>query len=364
MAKNSNIEWTHHTFSPWRGCTKVSAGCKNCYAETLSKRNPGTLGVWGVNGTREVASESMWAEPLKWNKWAAEGTCYACGGKRTIKTKTGPRDCMTCLASGTFGEPYRARVFCASLSDVFEGENTMPPESWNVVAAARIRLFRLIQATPNLDWLLLTKRPENILSILKLMHFAASVTLHDPHFALWIEAWINGFPPTNVWLGTSAEDQEAADKRIPELLQVPAAVRFLSCEPLLGPVDFEFDTEVGILSFLQSHDFGDKPTAKIDWVIVGGESGPDARPLHPDWARRLRDQCKASGVPFLFKQWGEWLPGSQAAHFTDKQLSTIPCQSVLSCGLETFHFRTGKKAAGRLLDGVKHDEFPRVGVTR
>lgn len=131
MAENSKIEWTTHTFNPWRGCTKVSEGCRNCYAETMSGRNPKVLGVWGPSGTRVVASEAMWREPLKWNADAA---------KRGV----------------------HARVFCASLADVFEGPETMPADAWPKVRAARVRLFHLMNATPHLDWLLLTKRPENV----------------------------------------------------------------------------------------------------------------------------------------------------------------------------------------------------------
>lgn len=165
MGQDSKIEWTHHTFNPWRGCTKVSDGCKHCYAETMSKRNPSVLGVWGPRGRRVVAAESYWRQPLAWN----------CDAEQA-------------------GE--RRRVFCASLADVFEGPETMPAESWPVVEAARARLWRLIEVTPWLDWLLLTKRPVN-----------AAQNSYVP--ITWWERW-----PDNVWIGTSVENQAAADERI------------------------------------------------------------------------------------------------------------------------------------------------------
>lgn len=200
MGKETTISWTHSTFNPWRGCQKVSPGCAHCYAETLSKRNPKVLGVWGPDGTRVVASEAKWREPLAWDKAAREA-----------------------------GE--RHRVFCASLADVFEDR----PE----LAAPRSRLLDLIRDTPSLDWLLLTKRPENIIR-------------------LWDDVAPTGmeYPAPNVWLGVSVEDQARADERVPQILAIPAAVRFLSCEPLLGSVD--------LTKYLA--------TSLIHWVIVGGES--------------------------------------------------------------------------------------------
>ena len=277
MAENSKIEWTHHTFNPWRGCTKVSAGCKHCYAETMSKRNPGTLGVWGKRGSRPVAVESYWKQPIKWNKDAK-----------------------------TAGE--RRRVFCASLADVFEGRDSMPESAWQAVSGARIRLFNLIDATPDLDWLLLTKRPENILEMLG-------------------DWGVN--TPANLWIGTSVENQEEADRRIPLLLTVPAKVRFLSCEPLLGPVD------------LRSYLHG------IQWVIVGGESGAgeDTRPMDPEWAQSLRDQCQFEQVAFHFKQWGEWYPMFLEQTDNGRHIATA-------------FTRIGKAKAGRILDGRTWDELP------
>jgi len=323
MAENSNIEWTDHTFNPWRGCTKVSAGCKNCYAETLSKRNPGVLGIWGDNGTRVVAAEAQWKQPLKWNQLAQ--------------------------AAG-----QRHRVFCASLADVFEDRAELH--------APRLRLLRLIYDTPHLDWLLLTKRPENIVPALR--SFETTPTWSDAEldmsFVEWAEAWINGCPPANVWLGTSVENQEQADLRIPHLLAAPAAVRFLSCEPLLGPVDLTTlplsNGERRLNCLRRASVFA----PHINWVIVGGESGPGARPMHSDWARNLRDQCTAAGVSFFFKQWGEYKPfyptepkpdGIGAKGRTDWYNWPGGVVSV----------KLGKHAAGRDLGGRTWDQVPQQG---
>jgi protein gp37 len=262
MAQDSKIEWTHHTFNPWRGCTKVSAGCTHCYAETMSGRNPTTLGVWGPRGSRVVASESYWRQPIKWNK-AAEAA----------------------------GE--RHQVFCASLADVCEGRDTMSAASWEPVQTARRRLGQTIDATPWLDYLLLTKRPENI---------AATFDVMFPNGAN---------PRPNIWWGTSVEDQAAADERIPHLLRCPAAVRFLSCEPLLGPVDLRgLEPTIGPLGIMRKPNGDDVLRCygpRIHWVIVGGESGPGARPCNIDWIRSLRDQCAAAGVATFIKQVGAGL---------------------------------------------------------
>lgn len=328
MAQNSKIEWTDHTFNPWRGCTKISAGCANCYAETLSKRNPATLGIWGDNGTRVVASESYWRQPLKWNRDAA--------------------------AVGV-----RWKVFCASLADVFEDR----PE----LEAPRLRLFELIAKTPNLDWLLLTKRPENVLRLWP---------------ARALDYWPDGW--ANIWLGTTVENQEQADKRIPELLKIPARVRFLSCEPLLGAVDLRlgpYGRETRSIpafgrtlrQYLVAGEWTQEPPRfrPIDWVIAGGESGPGARPSHPDWFRSLRDQCTAAGVAYFFKQWGEWGPDDfcyvTESGATPPRQWMYPDGQVLNWrghGSTTQLLRYGKKAAGRLLDGRTWDEFPQPEVSR
>lgn len=263
MAENSGIEWTNHTFNPWIGCTKVSPACDFCYAEDWNKRYEGGKN-WGPHAPRRRTKS--WSGPRKWNREAEK--------------------------SGV-----RARVFCASLADVFDNHNTIE-QQW------RDDLWQLIRETPYLDWLLLTKRPQNIIKYLP-------------------EDWCNGYH--NVWLGATVENQVEADRRIPPLMDVPAAVHFLSCEPLLGPVDLtnlrnlRFDALYGV----------DNRRSKIDWVITGGESGTHFRHADPDWFRGLRDQCAKHGTPFLFKQWEG------------------PTQPII-------------KAKGRELDGVIHDGYPEV----
>lgn len=289
MGENSKIEWTRHTFNPWVGCAKVSAGCKNCYAETLMDQRYGRV-KWGVNGTRSRTAPANWRKPLQWDK-----------------------------AAKAAGE--RHRVFCASLADVFEDRPDLV--EW------RTDLFKLIDATPNLDWLLLTKRPENI-------------------ERMWREVngrgWLDD-PRQNVWLGTSVEDQEAADLRIPHLLKSAHLARFtfLSMEPLLGPVDLSKHWTPPPATM-------DEYWHDVDWVIVGGESGHGARPMHWQWARSLRDQCEAHGVPFLFKQWGEWAPVDKYQHALD-DMPVIDGQRIALA-------KIGKHAAGRLLDGIEHNGFP------
>lgn len=270
MGQTTKIQWADATFNPWRGCTKVSAGCANCYAETLSKRNPGVLGVWGDNGTRVVASESKWREPLKWDREAK--------------------------AAGV-----RRRVFF-SLGDPFEDREELE--------APRRRLFDLIETTPNLDWLLLTKRPENL---------EAMLPWTSDHAGEYRERYWN-----NVWLGVSAENQEQADKRIPILLSIPAAVRFVSCEPMLGPVDFfavprpdvphfQWRGETGAIGPKdEPDDFVYQMKRGIDWIIFGGESGPNARPCDIQWIRDGVKQCKQAGVKAFVKQLGAAPIGDRA----------------------------------------------------
>ena len=452
MAENTAIEWADHTFNPWTGCTKVSPACDHCYAESWAKRS-GTV-RWGPGEPRRRTTDANWRLPLKWNAQAQR-------------------------------DGRRFRVFCASLADVFDNE---VPTAW------RVDLFRLIEVTPNLDWLLLTKRIGNAA---KMMFLARG-----------------GYLPMlpNLWLGATVVTQEEADRDVPKLLAVPARVRFLSIEPMLGPIDLRrwlhgtSDTKVGqnlnslgsldhevrdrslkdsdgvalpshfpdgnrlpaialdtlraptnepaegalqpshdigvgvvdrdpcavgpagaatpveiALAIKESREVGNAPFVGGDgdgllqergpgspsetlasdfplhagsagaksqtnrrdgftgavgarnlnapsgsvlhWVIVGGESGPKARPMHPDWARSLRDQCAAAGVPFLFKQWGEWLPaelpsdeecyaddGSDRALEGRIRVQRIEGYQDMAC--------IGKKAAGRLLDGVEHNGFP------
>lgn len=308
MSENTKIEWCDHTFNPWVGCTKISPACDHCYAEGWAKRS-GSV-EWG--GDRRRTTPANWRKPMQWQAKSAE--FMAQHGRRQ-------------------------RVFCASLADVFDNQ---VPDAW------RRDLFQLIAETPDLDWLLLTKRIGNSGDMI------VNALLQQPGLESHVPRW----PWPNIWIGATICNQAEADRDIPKLLAVPAKVRFLSMEPLLGPVSFE-----GI--FANPADFRDGTNAleALDWVIVGGESGPGARPMHPDWARSLRDQCQAAGVPFLFKQWGEWAesgprPGLMARAVSPSGV-TRPCAGTHDL-CEALMEPIGKKSAGRLLDGVEHNEFPEV----
>ncbi|MDP1530279.1 MAG: phage Gp37/Gp68 family protein [Rhodoferax sp.] len=302
MSQNTKIEWADHTFNPWIGCTKVGPGCDNCYAKADFDDRKHRV-TWGAGQAR--SRTKTWGDPVRWNKQA--DVFFAEHGRRQ-------------------------RVFCASLADVFDNE---------VDPAWRADLFRLIAETPNLDWLLLTKRIGNAYDMIK-----AARGLPD---CQW-------YGQANVWIGATICNQEEADRDIPKLLAVPAAKRFLSMEPLLGPVDLGLcDCDMG--SRPGPNGVGGVTCARcnggggrmLDWVIVGGESGPNARPMHPDWVRSLRDQCQAAGVPFLFKQWGEW---ASAKGYPGH----IPVGHVFDDGYQMI--RAGKKAAGRLLDGREWNGVP------
>jgi len=339
MSENTKIEWSDATFNPWIGCTKISPGCDGCYAARQDEFRKWTPEGWG--GPRKRTSEALWALPVKWNR-VPFFQCLTCGNRFGIANrKEGIVACNYC--QGESLKQVRRRVFCASLADVFDNE--VDP-TW------RVDLFRLIAATPNLDWLLLTKRIGNAWPMM-----------------LEVARRCGGGeqPLDNVWLGATIVDQAEADRDIPKLLAVPARVRFLSMEPLLGPVDLtNIQTRVGAgIDVFSALEYDGDPdddvefgTATLDWVIVGGESGPKARPMHPDWARSLRDQCAAAGVPFLFKQWGCWAPGSV---FPDAIPSGEYCDfdGALKTDDERV-WRVPKKAAGRLLDGVEHNGFPEV----
>lgn len=284
MGEQTAIAWTDHTFNPWMGCSKVSPGCDHCYAEALGKRSGKVQ--WGDDAERVVTSDAYWKNPFKWNAVAE--------------------------AHGV-----RHRVFCASLSDVFENRDEL--------VEPRARLWNLIASTPSLDWQLLTKRPQNALDLTP-----------------WTGPW-----PANIWIGTTVEDQERAEERIPHLLKIPAAVRFLSCEPLLGPVDLSlwlnlewmdalrlpgaplsFRGEGGWGCEMFATLAGERPS--IDWVIVGGESGPGYRWMDIEHARDLRDQCLAAEVPFFFKQWGGRFPHSHGHLLDDVAYREFPTSAVLA----------------------------------
>lgn len=242
MGEHTGIAWTDHTFNPWWGCSKVSQGCRNCYAETLSVRFHGDR-LWGVGGDRKIASEATWREPLRWNRQAEAA------GKRSL-------------------------VFCASMADVFERHGNAEVNA--KLDAARARLWMLIEATPHLDWQLLTKRPENI-------------------FDMVPDRWCApGAMAPNVWLGASVCGDRKDDEMVAHLHAASAAlmpaVTFLSYEPAVGPPDFLFDP-LGA-------------AARVDWIIVGGESGANARPFHADWARDVIRYAKHAQTRVFVKQMG------------------------------------------------------------
>lgn len=286
MAEASKIEWTDSTFNPWIGCTKIAPACDHCYAADMAKRYG--WADWG-NHPRRRTSDALWDGVRKWQRQAP--AFFAEHGRRR-------------------------RVFCASLADVFD--NQVPTE-W------RDELWALIRGCPDLDFLMLTKRPQNIEKMLP---------------TYWDE--VKG----HVWLGATVEDQEHADANIPHLLKHDAAVRFISAEPLLGALQ--------IPEYMPNplwNDLAGWKQHEINWVIAGGESGPHARPSKPEWFYYLRDQCERAGVPFLFKQWGEW---GDAEQMSSEELEHWDVLGKTAPGVA----RVGKKAAGRHLGGVLHDGFP------
>lgn len=267
MADNTKIEWADHTWSPWIGCQKVGPGCDHCYAEALNKRAGG--GNWGPGAPRRRTSKDYWRKPYRWNTHAP------------------------------------GKVF-PSMCDPFD--NAVEPE-------LRTDFGWLIRETPNLTWLLLTKRIGNAAPMLGEM--------------------FNGAPPPNVWVGATFVNRDEMLRDAHKLKTLPVSVRFWSVEPMLGGL-------------------GDIPTELMpEWVICGGESGPGARPIALSWARHLRDQCEAAGVAFLFKQWGEWAPAGQAPAYNIREFGYNEDERL------RYH-RVGKKRAGRLLDGVEHNGMPEV----
>ncbi len=291
MGKNTAIEWADHTFNPWIGCQKVSAACDFCYAETLMDTRLGRV-EWGPHGERRRTTSAYWRQPYRWDREA---------GKAGRK----------------------ARVFCASLADVFD--NRAP-------AGAREDLWQVIRETPNLIWMLLTKRPENVHRMLPILTTA--------------------FNSDRIWLGATVESQNQIH-RSEVLRSLPVAVRFLSMEPLLGPVN--------ISPYL------DGPR-RFQWIIAGGESGANARPMHPEWVRGIREQCLQAGVPFFFKQWGTWVAEAQnpsaltsrtaaSALYLWPDGTTRRAARGARAGAATMQ-RVGKTAAGRLLDGRTWDDMP------
>jgi protein gp37 len=287
--KNSKIEWCDHTFNPWIGCTKVSPGCANCYAETRDQRF--AKGIhWGKGAPRQRTSAANWKQPLAWNKTAI----CKCGGTELI----GSDDCRHCGENFAAANRRRPRVFCASLADWLDEEVEL---GWIA------DLLDLIRRTPNLDWLLLTKRPQNWRKILQFIETLAGGS-NRPELGAFVSAWLAGNAPANVWIGTTVEDQLRAAERIPALLSIPAKVRFISCEPLLGQVDLTINrgkpNQYNCLKPYKPDYYSGSVQPIIHWVIVGGESGSSARGFCTEYAWDLVLQCKKAGVPVFVKQLG------------------------------------------------------------
>jgi protein gp37 len=404
MAESSSISWTDATFNPLIGCTKVSEGCKFCYAERdFDHRRHVTK--WGPNGSRVLTSDDYWNKPVVWDKRTRHDLVTVDNIKvamqRGVKTtrdtflagagKDVESSLNRCIEKGFVieregflqpGRPYqRPRVFCASLADVFEdwrgpilsskgNQIWHSPVGWVSAGPGepiggvdgpvtmddvRCRLFDLIDATLNLDWLLLTKRPENIRRMWVPKKHYRDQYQDDPYPNADAVQGVAGpaYYRQNVWIGTSIENQEMANKRVGHLLRCRdlSPVLFLSAEPLLGPIDL-----------VQAHMTQDAlpgfPNAiRVDWVITGGESGPFARPIHPAWFRSIRDQCESAGVAYHHKQNGEFVyepaPWSSFADGTPTEWDTH----------EPMTFRwVGVKKAGRELDGVIHDAMPLVSL--
>jgi protein gp37 len=348
VADGTGIEWTEATWNPLVGCTKVSPGCDRCYAETLVNRFAGSNKAFPNRfDVVTMRDERMLTQPLRWTR---------------------PR-----------------RIFVNSLSDLFH--QAVPDE---FIA----QVFAVMAVAGRHTFQLLTKRHARMRALLGSNRFVELVGQHAEGLALSQrpgsgrcripgagDDWTDGWPLPNVWLGVSVEDQHWADIRIPALLETPAAVRWISAEPLLGPVSLspwlrpEPCRKCGGSGSIAVPGGGAQcPTCRyddrlragreeaLDWVVGGGESGKGARPMHPQWARDLRDQCDAAWVPFLFKQWGHWAP--QPA-----ERPTIAQTASFSMGEDGagVHWRrgtemwpVGKKAAGRQLDGRTHDGYPEV----
>jgi protein gp37 len=308
MGDNTGIEWTDATWNPITGCTKVSPGCDHCYAETLAERFRGTPGHYFENGFDVQLRPDKLDQPLRWKK---------------------PR-----------------RVFVNSMSDLFHKDI---PDDYIA------RVFAIMAVAPQHTFQILTKRPNRMRTLLANTEWRDDVQNHIAWYENPAEDSLMTrahWPLRNVWLGVSAEDQKWADIRIPQLLDTPAAVRFISAEPLLGGIN---------LCTCSEPDYQDEHcplhgARLLSWVIVGGESGRGARPVHPDWVRAIRDQCVEANVPFHFKQWGQWVTEDQSPE--DIILPGTSRWNEFGSDDGPSVYKVGKKAAGRELDGRTWDQQP------
>src|SRR3990172_5609559 len=335
MSDRSKIEWCDATWNVVSGCTQVSQGCKNCYAKTLHDRRH-KAHLAGAKLPKQYAEPFSKVQlhpdrmemPLHWKK---------------------PR-----------------RIFVNSMSDIFHED--VPDYFIGMV-------FAIAALAPQHTFMILTKRPDRMETLLSNLggEFWGTIKINLLRRGYPLPA--DGYsimPLPNVCVGTSVSTQPDADKNIPHVLNTPAAVRFVSCEPLLGPVDLGpyiikrswFRPISGPLNPTPSTPLQGDDQLMIHWVICGGESGAGARPMHPGWARSLRDQCQAAHVPFFFKQWGEWLPVSQSLHLLAGEIADVPCRTwgdgTEPISNQQHSVRVGKHKAGRLLDGVEWNEFPGV----
>jgi protein gp37 len=348
----SKIEWTDKTWNPVVGCSKISDGCQNCYAERMACR----LAAMSRTGNAKLGNYYSVTKGL-YSEWLMEEAVSGWNGS-------------TALVESALNKPLHwrnpRRVFVCSMGDLFH--ESVP---WEWIHRVMFVISKCQQHT----FQILTKRPERMAEYFTKLatrptfgEEAMDLLGWDYKMLKMITTYRRGGHLPNLWLGTTCENQDAADHRIPFLLQTPAAVRFVSVEPMLGPVEME-------QYLCDDHYTGDLINGpcvhlpSIDWVICGGESGPGARPMHPDWARSLRDQCAATATPFMFKQWGEWSstecdwpkqPGFVAAsgNWMRVQYLGYGCMNPNSVCI----WRVGKKRAGRLLDGVGHDAYPEVEV--
>lgn len=368
MSEKTKIEWADSTASPWTGCTPVSAGCDHCYARTLAKRY-GWSQEWGAGVPRHrFAGFELKVGTLE-DKAAAGWfkQCTGCGARGWANDHG--VICGNCGISLFAMDTARPRIF-PSLCDWLDPE---VPVEWLA------DLLDVIRRTPHLDWLLLTKRPGMWRKRMEAAwrHLDSCRFPHERFATLcMVNAWLSGegscWPPENVWIGATVENQAAAEERIPDLLRIPAAVRFLSVEPMLGPVDVSgwigpADGKHPAMECPTYYD-GCHCADAVHAVFCGGESGPGARPMHPDWPRALRDQCVSAGVPFLFKQWGEWgrcgengLTLDDASWGSDRMgfWRTGEFVAGATTGGEEHMVRVGKERAGRLLDGREWNEMPK-----
>lgn len=351
----SKIEWTDETWNPVTGCTRVSAGCDHCYAARMSRR----LEAMGQAKYAGLTTPKHFNGRVQF--WPSElGVPY---------TWRKPRRVFVCSMSDLFHNHVPHNAVCEILATVYECQQ----HTFQVLTKRPVRMCQFFERDDLRKGIAATAWTR-----FAARHPEGAETL--PYDDVLEDVCAN-WPLPNLWIGTSVEDQQTADHRIPELLKCPAAVRFLSCEPLLGPVDLDApwhghtvaDPTVcqwcgGYLDLSRSHDCYD-PKPGIDWVIVGGESGPGARPMHPAWVRSIRDQCREAGVPFFFKQWGDWFPRDQwesnpelVLPDDDQSYFSID-HSRVHCfddgfGDMTVMHRVGKKASGRILDGREWNEFP------